>query len=138
MDPERHAELAALALARGFVSVRTVAQVLLDVGRTSERGDAPETLWVGSGRLTQAQLESLQQTRGSADDESPRSTRHLERYVRVGVLGSGAMGEVTLCTDTRLGRRVAVKALRDPLTSSAVAVGMLEREARITGSLEHP
>jgi serine/threonine-protein kinase len=61
-----------------------------------------------------------------------------ERYTRLGVLGSGGMGEVHEFVDTRLGRRIAVKALRRALVSSDTAVRMLEREARVTGSLQHP
>jgi serine/threonine-protein kinase len=61
-----------------------------------------------------------------------------ERYTRLGVLGSGGMGEVHEFIDTRLGRRIAVKALRRALVSSDTAVRMLEREARVTGSLQHP
>ncbi len=61
-----------------------------------------------------------------------------ERYTRLGLLGAGGMGEVHDFMDTMLGRRIAVKALRRPLVSSDTAVRMLEREARVTGSLQHP
>ena len=58
------------------------------------------------------------------------------RYERRELLGIGGLGQVTACFDTLLGRRVAVKVARtdqDPLAES-----ILEREARIIASLEHP
>jgi serine/threonine-protein kinase len=61
-----------------------------------------------------------------------------ERYVRQALLGVGGMGEVQDVVDTVLGRRIAQKVLRPPLGSSDPAVAMLEREARVTGSLQHP
>jgi eukaryotic-like serine/threonine-protein kinase len=68
----------------------------------------------------------------------PALVKARERYTRLGVLGSGGMGEVHDFHDNLLGRRIAVKALRRPLVASETAVRMLEREARVTGSLEHP
>jgi predicted Ser/Thr protein kinase len=47
-------------------------------------------------------------------------------------LGEGGMGEVFRAIDTRLGRAVAVKTLRDEFT------GRFEREARAISSLNHP
>jgi eukaryotic-like serine/threonine-protein kinase len=56
-------------------------------------------------------------------------------------LGSGGMGVVWLSTQRCLGRKVAVKTLRDPSDHPErhdnAAIQLL-REARITGSLEHP
>ncbi|RYE93834.1 MAG: hypothetical protein EOO75_03480, partial [Myxococcales bacterium] len=48
------------------------------------------------------------------------------------------MGEVHECADVVLGRRVAVKRLRGEAATDHLAVAMLEREARVIGSLEHP
>ncbi|MCA9618857.1 MAG: serine/threonine protein kinase [Myxococcales bacterium] len=56
-------------------------------------------------------------------------------------LGSGGMGVVWLSTQRCLGRKVAVKTLRDPSQGDdrqQRAAMQLLREARITGSLEHP
>jgi Tol biopolymer transport system component len=47
-------------------------------------------------------------------------------------LGSGGMGDVYKATDTRLGRRVAIKVLKGPFTPR------FEREARAISALNHP
>jgi serine/threonine-protein kinase len=60
------------------------------------------------------------------------------RYRAERLLGSGGMGEVYECTDSVLGRRVAVKRLRPEALDDHLASSMLEREARVVGSLEHP
>ncbi len=60
------------------------------------------------------------------------------RYRPERLLGAGGMGEVHECSDVVLGRRVAVKRLRGESVTDELAVAMLEREARVIGSLEHP
>ncbi len=52
-------------------------------------------------------------------------------------LGEGGMGIVQLATQVRLGRKVAVKTLRDGDADEAAVLKLL-REAWATGSLEHP
>jgi len=52
-------------------------------------------------------------------------------------LGEGGMGVVRLATQVALGRKVAVKTLRDETQGDAAILKLL-REAWITGSLEHP
>jgi hypothetical protein len=52
-------------------------------------------------------------------------------------LGEGGMGVVRLGTQRSLGRRVAVKTLREGARDRAAAQKLL-REAWVTGSLEHP
>src|SRR5262245_53720168 len=111
MDSKRHLDVAMVALTRGLLDARTVAEAMLDVGRLGESVTA-EAVWLAQGRLNARQLESvLDEVESPLGDDplSPLSTRHLERYVRTGMLGVGAMGEVAACTDTRLGRRIALK-----------------------------
>jgi hypothetical protein len=67
----------------------------------------------------------------------PVDTR-LGHYVVRGLLGSGGMGVVYLADDTRLGRKVALKALAPELAGDAVRVARLRREARAAAALSHP
>ncbi|MCS6899187.1 MAG: serine/threonine-protein kinase [Myxococcales bacterium] len=60
------------------------------------------------------------------------------RYRTERLFGSGGMGEFYECTDAVLGRRVAIKRLRPEALEDHLAIAMLEREARVIGSLEHP
>jgi hypothetical protein len=52
-------------------------------------------------------------------------------------IGRGAMGRVYLATDTKLGRRVALKALAPHLTGDSSHRERLRREARAAASLTH-
>ncbi|MFO0659778.1 MAG: bifunctional serine/threonine-protein kinase/formylglycine-generating enzyme family protein [Polyangiaceae bacterium] len=62
----------------------------------------------------------------------------IERYVTLGVLGAGGMGEVYECVDRALNRKIAIKLARAGAGIDDLSVSMLEREARVIGSLEHP
>jgi serine/threonine protein kinase/formylglycine-generating enzyme required for sulfatase activity len=59
------------------------------------------------------------------------------RYVDLGRLGVGGMGEVRRVLDQRLNRRVAMKVLREP-GASARAVHRFVEEAQATAQLQHP
>jgi tetratricopeptide (TPR) repeat protein len=61
----------------------------------------------------------------------------LGPYEIVATLGAGGMGEVYRARDTRLGRDVAVKVLRESLASGTVWE-RFEREARAASALSHP
>jgi tRNA A-37 threonylcarbamoyl transferase component Bud32 len=67
------------------------------------------------------------------DDGTPES-----RYARTGRLGAGAMGEVHLCTDRRIGRDVALKVARSPGMKDAALRARFVHEARVQAQLEHP
>jgi serine/threonine-protein kinase len=60
-----------------------------------------------------------------------------ERYEELGSIGKGGMGEVLLARDNQLLRKVAIKVLRDEV-SSAAALSYFLREAQITAQLDHP
>lgn len=57
---------------------------------------------------------------------------------RLGPLGKGAMGEVTLAQEVDLRRRVAVKSLRAELAGDPAVVERFLREVRVTAQLDHP
>ncbi len=61
-----------------------------------------------------------------------------DRYVERRKLGRGAMGEVALCKDTRIGRDVARKVILPIYQSDPQVRARFLREARVQGQLEHP
>ncbi|MBS2017319.1 MAG: serine/threonine protein kinase [Deltaproteobacteria bacterium] len=68
--------------------------------------------------------------------------QRAERKISAGLeidrtIGEGGMGLVRLATQRSLGRKVAVKTLREGTRSEAASLRLL-REAWVTGSLEHP
>ncbi len=64
--------------------------------------------------------------------------RRLGPYRIIRKLGEGGMGVVHLAEDTRLGRRVAIKALPPRFTRDERRRRRLRREARAAASLTHP
>ena len=65
------------------------------------------------------------------------SGTRLGSYEVISPLGAGGMGEVYLARDTKLGRSVAVKIVREGLADPE-RVGRFEREAKVLASLNHP
>jgi serine/threonine protein kinase len=62
------------------------------------------------------------------------------RYKVISCIGAGAMGAVYLARDERLGREVAIKAIRDmhlPEAAAALMVARFENEARAVAALHH-
>ncbi len=70
--------------------------------------------------------------------QAPSAASFHERYADESVLGEGGMGVVTLCLDRTIGRRVAMKVVREGAGSGADGVARFVREARVQGQLEHP
>jgi len=54
------------------------------------------------------------------------------------MLGRGAMGEVYLARDTKLGRKVALKLLRPEMFDSKKAISRFQHEARAMARINHP
>jgi len=61
-----------------------------------------------------------------------------ERYVLLRRIGSGGMGEVYEAKDTKLGRRVAVKMMKDEISFRRREKERFLREARTSAKLSHP
>ena len=59
-------------------------------------------------------------------------------YELIQPLGAGGMGQVWLASETRLGRKVALKFLPDDLTRDPARVARFEQEARAASALNHP
>jgi eukaryotic-like serine/threonine-protein kinase len=59
-----------------------------------------------------------------------------QRYRLEQPLGNGAIGDVYLATDMRLGRRVAIKILKGALAKSKEVVARFEREISVLAALE--
>jgi serine/threonine protein kinase len=60
-----------------------------------------------------------------------------ERYTEEGVLGKGGFGEVVVATDTRLGRKVAIKRIQGKASRSKKAVQRFLTEAKSIAALSH-
>jgi len=59
------------------------------------------------------------------------------RYIEEGVLGKGGFGEVVVATDTRLGRKVAIKRIKGKAARSKTAVQRFLTEAKSIAVLSH-
>jgi tetratricopeptide (TPR) repeat protein/tRNA A-37 threonylcarbamoyl transferase component Bud32 len=64
--------------------------------------------------------------------------RHISHFYVIRSLGAGGMGVVYEAQDTRLPRSVAVKVLKEELTTDVDAIRRFKREARLASSLNHP
>jgi tetratricopeptide (TPR) repeat protein len=77
----------------------------------------------------------------TVDAEEARSFTHASRvgrYVVVGHLGTGGMGEVLAGYDPELDRRVALKLIRSRSRTGDAAQARLVREAQALAKLSHP
>jgi serine/threonine protein kinase len=121
---------------------RPQTPVIRPVGET--RHAASETETDDNNKPTPAKADTVPADSGPGDGwtvaadpattESRPSVRG-ERYVFGPELGRGGMGRVVEATDTRLGRKVAVK---EALPRGLDLRRRFEREVRITARLEHP
>ncbi len=72
------------------------------------------------------------------DEDATLTGRTLGPYKVLEEIGRGGMGIVYAAEDTRLGRKVALKALPPDYTRDPVRRERLRREARAAASLTHP
>jgi len=71
-------------------------------------------------------------------DSKPGPGTMIDHFQVMRLLGSGRMGEVYLCRDTELGRRVALKVVRPEALGSPAAIDRFIEEARTTAQFGHP
>ena len=77
-------------------------------------------------------------TLADEDRPAPEPEKTIGSYKVLGSLGAGGMGEVYLALDTRLGRRVALKLLREGVTRDEDRLSRFRQEARAASALNHP
>ena len=109
------------------------------VGKAKEREEqslGDQSTYAGSNESSLSDLDGLG---GSLEDGLNRlEIVDLEsRYTIIRAIGKGGMGEVFLATDTRLSRKVAIKRIKDELTTPAAAARFLT-EAKSIAALSHP
>ena len=74
----------------------------------------------------------------SLNEKDLPAGRVVGPYEIVATLGSGGMGDIYLATDTRLGRKVVLKALPTHFTRDPERVHRFQLEARASSALNHP
>src|SRR5437016_3952708 len=74
----------------------------------------------------------------ASDRAAQMQGRTIAHYKIISAIGAGGMGEVYLATDTRSGRKIALKLLPDHLIKDAERVRRFQQEARAVLALNHP
>ena len=76
------------------------------------------------------------------DGDAPTEPRHMpdqaERYLDLGTIGAGGMGEVRRVRDLALNRTMAMKIMREGLLGRPAAEARFLAEAQATAQLQHP
>ncbi len=111
-----------------------------------EKSLSDEATFAGAGKRRPAAEMSLGDERTLGDRLGDQDTViddievvDLEaRYKVEGTLGQGGMGAVLLATDTRLGRKVAVKRILGEAARSKTAIMRFLTEAKAIAALNHP
>ena len=91
----------------------------------------------GCRRLFSAMVSGARPAFGSVDDPPLGPGATLDHFSIIKLIGRGGMGEVFLARDTLLGRKVALKLVRDDREEAPLEDEAL-REARALARLSHP
>ena len=74
----------------------------------------------------------------ASPEAPPREERHGERFIDLGRIGSGGMGEVRRVFDRSLKRVLAMKILLPDFVAEPSVISRFVSEAQATGQLQHP
>jgi len=77
-------------------------------------------------------------TRSDSEDSEPKPGELIGHYRFERSIGSGGMGEVYLATDTRLGRKVAIKKLPAEISDDPSFLRRFRNEALAAANINHP
>lgn len=88
--------------------------------------------------VTRQEVAGGEIARSAGAMKSLAADTRLGHFWVIAPLGAGAMGEVYLARDTRLGRRVALKVLSAGLKADDGRVRRLLQEAKVAAALNHP
>jgi predicted Ser/Thr protein kinase len=152
VDDQLGLQVVNLALREGFISSDEWKEALAQHTRETTEGRPRRSICailLARGALTRAQLRELRkraERRHDRDEAAPRPTREsatFGKYLLLHELGQGARGSVFEALDQELGRRVALKLLRDTPggdpRAAALARERFLREARVCSALpSHP
>ncbi|XZE51717.1 tetratricopeptide repeat protein [Planctomycetaceae bacterium SH139] len=103
---------------------------------SADSSSEPQTAWQ-TQPPTDAPPSDVPPSRARSVKMLPRPLE-AERFVLTGELGQGGLGRVMTAEDRQLGRRVAVKQIRDDCADEPLFRAKFDLEARLTGNLEHP
>jgi len=119
-----------------FERLQAVASLAAFLGLTPEAIETQvETL--GDDRTTQGPLEDPDTAHDSVCS-SLRPPVLGSRFQVLRLLARGGLGNVYVAHDTELGREVALKEMQPRFADDPVSRSRFEREAEVTGRLEHP
>ena len=118
-----------------------VSEVLTALMKNGPLGSSSESVIAGtlealdpSGRISR--LLGIQAAAGVGVSETPEHRRAMHGYRLIRKIGQGGLGRVWLAFDESLKRYVAIKEISG--NDSPAVVQRFDREAVITGRLEHP
>src|SRR5438552_1544270 len=145
--------LADLLVERGWIQSGDVSHIQYLIDRNWEmHGGDSKVSFAALGNDIKRQLasiddEEIQRSLGHVPDNtaSPSAavtldlpSRKTERYSLMSLHASGGGGRIWLAHDTHLDRDVAFKELRPDAAGDGALWTRFQREARVTGQLEHP